>query len=205
VNHLRVIIGVLCGLWLFGGRSGADQNKLNVRELCRIEVSGTLMNAYNDVDLYEGHLSKATEKLKDARLKLMLLDREYQRLIQSFSSSTPAFEVDERVLTLRFEQRTLEGQIRESEQAVELNEKLLKERRAFRSQFSELITPVFTITIDKQAQQGGYPLAIAFRHSCSQYQLLCALPRDQAEALRKIAREVSNPQACERYSSILSP
>jgi hypothetical protein len=201
-GRARGLLPILC-TWALAVQ--ADETKQNVRELCRIEVSGTLMNAYNDIDVYEGLLLKARERLKDARLKLMLLDREYQRLVGTLSASTPTLEIDERVLTLRFEQRTLETQMRESEESIERFEQVLKERKAFRRQFTDLIAPVFDINKDKKAHPEAYPIAISYRHTCSQYQLLCALPRAQAEALQKIAQQLSLPQACERYSSILPP
>jgi hypothetical protein len=197
---------VLCLMLVFSsGVNAAEEARHDMREHCRSEVSGTLLAAYNDVDYLRGLVAQSEQKVKDSRARQQLYDLQFQQLKKSNQGPVPAFDLDEKVVALRFEIETLRDQIREAEKHIAENQKELSQREAFRRSFEALVTPVFQIVKKKDSPPGAYDFRLEYRHACGPYELLCPLPRDHAARLRLIAEKLSRPQWCERYSQLMPP
>jgi hypothetical protein len=117
----------------------------------------------------------------------------------------PIFELDEKVLAMRFEIETLREQILEAEKHVAQNKQELIPREDFRKSFEALVLPVFQIVRPKDAPPGAYNFRLQYRHVCGPYELLCPLPRDHVARLKVIAEKLVRPQWCERYSQLMPP
>lgn len=187
------------------GLRAAEEARHDMRELCRAEVSGTLLSAYNDVDYLRGLITQSEQKVKDSKVRHQILDLEYNQLRKSSTEPVPAFELDEKVLAMRFEIETLREQIAEAEKHVAHNKQELIPREAFRQSFEALVLPVFQIVRPKDAPAGAYNFRLEYRHVCGPYELLCPLPRDQVARLKIIAEKLVRPQWCERYAQLMPP
>lgn len=183
----------------------AEEARHDMRELCRSEVSGTLLTAYNDVDYLRGLIAQSEQRVKDAKSKQMLMEVQYQQLVKGSKGSIPAIDVDEQVLAMQFELTTLRDQIRESEKQIADNRQALQQRDAFRKQFEALVQPVFNTVRRKDSPKGAYDFRLEYKHACGPYELLCPLPRDHGTQLRNIAAKLSRPEWCERYAQLMRP
>jgi hypothetical protein len=183
----------------------AEEARYDMREHCRAEVSGTLLSAYNDVDYLRGLIAQGEQKIKDAKARQLILDLEYQKLRRNNKGAVPAFDLDEKVVALRFEIETLRDQVREAEQQLEENRQQLDKREAFRKSFEALVLPVFQIERRKDSPPGAYNFRLEYRHPCGPYEMLCPLPRDHANKLKAIAARLSRPDWCERYAQLMPP
>jgi len=200
VKHLLYLI-----ILLSSGVRAAEEARHDMRELCRAEVSGTLLSAYNDVDYLRGLIAQSEQKVEDSKARLQNLDLQYSQLRKNTTEPVPAFELDEKVLALRFEIQTLRDQVLEAEKHVAQNKQELIPREDFRKSFEVLVLPVFQIVRPKDAPPGAYNFRLEYRHICGPYELLCPLPRDQAARLKVIAEKLVRPQWCERYSQLMPP
>lgn len=180
----------------------SDETPQNVREICRIEVAGALMNFENDISLLRGQISFGEQKVKDLRGMILATEREFQILAQQGPSSIPSFDVDERVVSLRYRLQTLRNQLQESESALELHRKQLTTAEKDHKQWQGLTDSLFVWSqpIDKLGSTA--PRQLRYRHACSPYQLLCPLPPPASQAMRKLLPLLNDPQACDRYSLI---
>ncbi|WP_141735621.1 hypothetical protein [Oligoflexus tunisiensis] len=183
----------------------AEDARHDMREHCRSEVSGTLLNAYNDVDYLQGLIAQGEQKIKDAKARQLVLDLQYQQLRKSNKGPIPAFDLDEKVLALRFEIETLRDQVREAEKHLAENRQELDKREAFRKSFEALVQPVFQVVRSKNSPPGAYDFRLEYRHPCGPYEMLCPLPQDHASKLRTIAEKLKRPQWCERYAQLMPP
>jgi|GEM_PF-2604397 len=180
-----------------------EEARHDMRELCRSEVSGTLLTAYNDVDYIKGLIALSEQKIKDAKARQAILDGEYAILRKELSPAIPAFDLDEKVLALRFELEILREHILEGEKYIGENRQLMAKREEFRKTFETLALSIFKTTLPKDAPPGAYSIRMDFKHACGPYELLCPLPTDHGVKLRKIAEQLERPQWCERYSQVL--
>jgi hypothetical protein len=183
----------------------AEDARHDMREHCRAEVSGTLLSAYNDVDYLRGLIAQGEQRIKDTKARQQILDLEYQQLRTGNKGPIPAFDLDEKVLGLRFEIETLRDQVREAEKHLAENRQELEKREAFRKSFEALVLPVFQIERPKNSPPGAYDFRLEYRHPCGPYEMLCPLPRDHASKLKTIAGKLARPQWCERYAQLMPP
>ncbi len=192
-------------LIIYRSAMAAEQERHDMRELCRSEVSGTLLTAYNDVDYLRGLIAQSEQKLKDSKARQLLLEAEFNRTRKDNAPAVPAFDLDEKVLALRFELDTLHSQILEAEQHIAENRKLMLVREAFRKEFEGLVLPVFKIVRQKDSPPGAYDMRLEYKHGCGPYEMLCALPPEQAKRLKLFTGKLANPRWCERYSQVHPP
>lgn len=185
--------------------SAAEEARHDMRELCRAEVSGTLLSAYNDVDYLQGLIAQSEQKIKDSKDRHRILDLQYSQMRKNASEPIPAFDLDEKVLALRFEIETLRDQILEAEKHLAQNKQELIPREDFRKSFEKMVLPVFQIVRPKDAPPGAYNFRLEYKHVCGPYELLCPLPRDHAGKLKLIAEKLVRPQWCERYAQLMPP
>jgi hypothetical protein len=191
------------GLGLGSPVIAREEARYDMRELCRSEVSGTLLTANNDVDYIKGLIALSEQKIKDAKARQAMLDGEYAKLRQDLSPAIPAFDLDEKVLALRFELDILREHILEGEKYISENRQLMAKREDFRKKFETLALSIFKTTPPKDTPPGAYSIRLDFKHVCGPYELLCPLPADHSVKLRKIAEQLERPQWCERYSQVL--
>lgn len=196
---------LLLMLLLADSLSAAEEARHDMRELCRSEVSGTLLSAYNDVDYLRGLIAQSEQKVKDAKAKQLLLDARYQNLIKDHKPAVPALDMDEKVLALQFELVTLRDQIREGQKHIAENRQQLNQREDFRKQFEAMVKPVFHVVRRKDSPPGAYDFRLEYKHACGPYELLCPMPREHAAQLRIIAGKLARPEWCERYSQLMPP
>ncbi|HYX31905.1 MAG TPA: hypothetical protein VE954_02235 [Oligoflexus sp.] len=183
----------------------AEEARHDMRELCRSEVSGTLLSAYNDVDYLRGLIAQSEQKVKDSKARQQILDQHYHQMRKNTTEPVPVFELDEKVLGLRFEIETLRDQVWEAEKHIIDNRKDLDQREAFRKTFEALVLPVFQIVRPKDSPPGAYSFRLEYKHVCGPYELLCPLPRDHGLKLKTIAEKLARPQWCERYAQLMPP
>jgi len=200
---MRVVL--LLMLFAFPQLRAAEEARHDMRELCRVEVSGTLLSALNDVDYLRGLIAQSEQKIKDTKAKFQLLDQQYHHMRKNTNEPVPVFELDEKVIALRFELQALREQIVEAEQHVRENREELAKREDFRKKFEQLVTPVFQTTRPKNTPPGAYVLRLEYKHPCGPYEILCPLPAEHAKHLRSIAEQLARPEWCERYSQIMPP
>ncbi len=180
----------------------ADEVKLNVRELCRLEVASKLLQSYNDIAILRDQVQLGEQKIKDFAAHIRLLENEYKKLEASPRGSIPVFELDEKVVVLKYQLQTLRAQQLETEQHLTSNKKRYEEEETKRIAFAKLLIPVFAFDFSSDDGKSGLPQKIRYHHVCSAYQLLCPLPPLQIKSLRKIAASLDNKTPCERYGSI---
>ncbi len=193
---------VLCAALLKVTLLLADENPQNVRELCRLEVAGTLLNLENDIRLYKDQISIAQQRGKDLRTRLVSLERDYTALKQMPPTAIPAFDVDERVVSLRYSLQSVRVELDENEKNRESNQAMLLKTEARLKQLNSLVEPLFVWSQVSRVPDGALPRQLTYRHACSAYHLLCPLPTPDATALVKLAKELATGLPCERYSSI---
>jgi hypothetical protein len=192
-------------LFAFLRLEAAEEARHDMRELCRSEVSGTLLSAYNDVDYLRGLIAQSEQKVKDSKARHQMLELQYGQMRKNTSEPIPAFDLDEKVLALRFELDTLRDQIREAEKHISDNREDLTKREDFRKKFEAMVTPIFQIVRPKDSPPGAYDIRLEYKHPCGPYELLCPLPRDHAKQLIGIAEKLSRPEWCERYAQLMPP
>lgn len=182
-----------------------DEQQHDMRELCRSEVAGTLLNALNDADFLSGLIAQSEKKIKDIKQYRRTIETEYDRLRTQVNQEVPVFDLDERIVTLGFELDHLQQHIREAEAKIVENRNELQKKIVARTAFESMIAPVFKVEKAKDSPPGAYPIRTDFKHRCGPYELLCPLPKSDADSLVKIAGKLSSPVWCLRYAQLLPP
>lgn len=183
----------------------ADETKRNVRELCRLEVASVLLQNYNDLAIVRDQIALGEQRGREFLLHLTQVQSDLNVITQKPRAGMPSPELDEREHSLRFQIETLRRQQLESEKDLSQNKAKHKELDKDRESLEQLLQPVFAYTISRGEKGWGLPQHIRYHHVCGPYQLLCPLPREQAEALKKISAGLGSSQACERYSGLALP
>jgi len=203
---LLVRLGVfpLISLLMFSGlRLEASEGAVDSREQCRIHVSGTYLSFLNDLDVLKNNLTSTSETVYGMKARQKLATQKLKALLaQSEAAKTPAAELDETILGIRYELDANEEEMRDAEvRVVSLKEQIAAKEKAFAA-FKEGMKTVFEAVNAKIVSQGAYPLKLQYRHPCSKYQQLCALPVEQGPDLIRLSKQLEDPVPCEHYAKM---
>jgi septal ring factor EnvC (AmiA/AmiB activator) len=181
----------------------AAEGETDAREQCRILVSGTFLSFMNDLDVLKNSLSSTTSSVYETKAKRVLAVKQLKAVEDKLESEkTPAAELDEEVIGLRYQLDTTDEEIRDAEaRIVVLKDQIAGKEKAFKN-FKEAMKTVFEAVSAKIVNQGAYPLKIQYRHLCSKYQQLCPLPSAQSASLSKLSKLLDDGLACERYANM---
>ena len=181
----------------------AGEGNADAREQCRAEVSGRYLSFMNDLDLFKGNLNATTEanyamktRRKISARALALADAHNE------AQKTPAADLDEKALGLRYELDHADDEIRNADvRIVTIKDQIAVTEQEFQV-FKESIRIVFEIKTAKVVQTGGYPLTLQYRHPCSRFQALCTLPKQQSVGLLKLSSRLEDKTACVHYANM---
>lgn len=181
----------------------AAEGETDSREQCRILVSGTFLSFMNDLDVLKNNLSSTTTSVYETKAKRILAVKQLKAVEEKLEAQkTPAAELDEEVIGLRYQLDTTDDEIRDAEaRIITLKDQIAGQEKDFKI-FKEAMKTVFEAVSAKIVNQGAYPLKIQYRHLCSKYQQLCPLPEIQSTALIKLSKLLDEGIACERYANM---
>lgn len=197
---LRVLIGLSFGPFptLFAGEGQAD-----AREQCRTLVSGHYLSYLNDLDVLKNNLTSTSESVFGMKAKRKLAAKQLS-LLQSKheAQKTPAAELDEDLLGLRYQMDSTDEEIRDGEaRLATIKDQIADKEKSFKA-FKEALKPVFEAVNAKIVNQGAYPITLQYRHPCSKYQQLCPLPLPQSKALLLLSKPLEEAMACDHYANM---
>lgn len=195
LRRLAAVLLVVTSGPLFANEMGHD-----VRELCRIEVSGRFLQLRSDIEMLDGSLgkNKAMHKELSATLKQRSKDMEKYSGVGPGESS----ELDEKMIAWRFELDTLTSQVKDYAAHITAMEKEREENKQTLAAFEKGLQGLFEYAKVRDLPEGSYPIKLQYRHGCHEYQILCPLPKDQAERLRKLSALLKDPVSCQRYANL---
>lgn len=181
----------------------AGEGNSDLREQCRVLVSGTYLGFMNDLDVLKNHLQASSESTFALKARKKLSVNELKALeAKNEALKTPAAQLDEELVGLRDRIESTHDAITETDaRVVSLKDQIAAKEKEFRA-FHELLKPVFSITTAKVVNRGGYPIRLEYKHACTQYLQLCPLPKAQAEALIKLSKSLDDSTSCERYAGM---
>ncbi len=196
-------IGLLLGFSLFANSAFGGEGNADAREQCRALVSGTYLSYMNDLDMLKSHLTASNETSYSLRAKKNVSQRELKALeAKNEALKVPAAELDEDLIGIRASLEATTSSLEESDVRIAtIKEQIVKKEKDFKL-YHEQLKSVFSISIAKVIHQGAYPIKLEYRHPCNAYLSLCPLPKEQAEALLKLAKGLEDPTACERYAQM---
>ncbi len=201
----RVLIAIICGICLLlkGNLLPANEGEVDSREQCRSIVSGTYLRFLNDLDVLKDNLTSTGQTVFAMRAKRKLSEQKLRALERKAEAlQTPAAELDEGILGTRYELATTDDEIREADaRMASLKDQIAVKEQAF-AHFKSAMDFVFEPVNARIVSQGAYPLRLQFRHPCSKYKQLCALPDDHAAALTRLAKELDDAIPCEHYANL---
>ena len=201
---LFIIISLFFAYFVNANRAHAERFEDDFRAKCRSDVGGKLVKAQNDVDLLsatinawvtrsiamQNEISKLRKKVSELKEKTTHLsyDRNREDELMAYSHRLKLVEVE-------FEQQS---------KLMKNHEKTRAQDKKFLSDFKKAIDPVFKIvSLEAMKQKGGYSFKVEYRHPCSPFNLICALPVNQRKALAKLAVDFNQLTSCKRYAQIL--
>lgn len=182
---------------LFAGETAHD-----VRELCRLEVSGRFLQLRSDIEMLDGSIRKN----KEMHAELSAIFKQKAKGMEKYAGVGPgeSAELDETIIALRFELESLESQVKDYAAQVSGMEKEREEMKRSLAALEKAQQGLFEYAKVANLPEGSYPIKLQYRHSCSPYQILCPLPKEQAARLRKLSELLKDPQPCERYANLSS-
>ena len=199
-RSLRLLIGLSLS---FSPTLRAGEGQADAREQCRILVSGHYLSYLNDLDVLKNNLTSTSETVFGMKAKRKLAAKQLSALQkQHEAQNTPAAELDEDLLGLRYQMETTDDEIRDGEaRIVTVKDQIAAKEKGFKV-YKEAMKPVFEAINAKIVNQGAYPIRLEYRHPCSKYQQLCALPPPQSKALFILSKQLDEAIACEHYANM---
>ncbi len=194
---------VLISLVFSSSSLTAGEGSADVREQCRAAVSGTYLNFMNDLDLLKITLASSSEAGFALKARKKLSVKELQGLeSKNEALKVPASDLDEELVGLRNAIDSTTDSIQDTEvRIVTVKDQIAVKEKAFK-EFQDKIRTVFEVQKASGVSQGAYPIRLQYRHGCSEYKLLCPLPKAQAESLFSLSRVLEDSIACQRYAQI---
>lgn len=181
----------------------ASEGATDAREQCRILVSGSYLGYLNDLDILKSNLASTSESLFGMKAKRKLAAKRLSALeAQSEAQKTPAAELDEDLLGLRYKIETADDEIRDGEaRIVIIKDQIAAKETSFKA-FKEGMKPVFEVINAKIVNQGAYPLMLQYRQLCNTFQQLCPLPASQSAALIRFSKQLEGAVPCIHYANM---
>ena len=199
-RYYRIFIATLAAI--FSGLLQAEETRYSMRELCRSEVNGVLLGAHNDVDMLSGLIKESEKKIVASEQRRKAVERELEQSQFKSPHSVPVFELDEKIVALRFESTALKEQILEAEQHLSSHRLDLQSKLNFRKQFEALLPPAFIVVKAPNVPAGAYNFRVEYKRVCGPYELLCPLTPEHSHGLQRILPKLSNPEWCRRYTQL---
>lgn len=183
----------------------ADEYRLDVREMCRLEVSSRLINLKNNLDLMDQSILQHGGKIVSLRERKKDLSKRLGRLESKSKGQVFDRYIEEQMETL---QHQIDAIDRQSQYSEKQSNKLKTSRvEAFKAlkKYRMRIEKVFKIKDVKTTHHGAYNFSVEYKHKCGRFQYICPLPKNQRTELTELARILSEPEACRRYAQVLEP
>ena len=183
----------------------ANEYVENIRELCRLEVSSTLINAKNQVDMLDQGIVLWQQKLTRLRDEEGILKKKLQPLQERASKESFNRQLEDEIEGIQYKLEVVINQIKIGK--IQIQTQGPKRSMAEKSlkNIKSVISPVFTIEEVKTTHAGAYNFAVRFRHKCGRYQYICPLPEKHRKALPIIAEKLGQSEPCERYAKVQPP
>ena len=183
----------------------ANEYVENIRELCRLEVSSSLINAKNQVDMLDQGIVLWQQKLarlveEEGILKKRLLPLQEKASKESFNR-----QLEDEIEGIQYKLEVVMNQIEVGKKEISSQSPQRTEAEKSLKQIKKMIAPVFTIEKVKTTHAGAYNFAVKFRHKCGRYQYICPLPENHRKILPVIAEKLSQSEPCERYAKVQPP
>lgn len=182
----------------------AERFEDDFRAKCRSDIGGKLVKAQNDVDLLSATINAWKTRSTAMQREILKL----KKIVGELKSKTDrlAYDRNREDDLMAYSHRLKLVEV-EFEQQSALMKKHLSTRnneKKFLADFKKAISPVFKIiSVDAMKRNGGYSFKVEYRHPCSRFNLICALPVKQRNALAKLAKDFDRLESCRRYSQIL--
>ncbi len=167
--------------------------KTGLRELCRREIAGIYLKAFDEKEEARGVVSFAQGN--KGRLEVELKGTE------SFLSSLPLETAEDRQNkeSLEAKRSSLLLSLEESTKAIAVYQTKFSERE---TEVSRILGVLGSLFVLEPFSGPGYPWMLNFRTPCPPYRVSCPLNTKDKEALLAIDKQIPLPLACQRYKDI---
>lgn len=183
----------------------ADEYSGNIRELCRAEVGGALINGKNRVDMLVQNAEVWRQKLRNLQREQQRLEKEIVPVRKKTQGAEFNRDAEDSLEALTFRLRVIVSQIDLGKSTLAKIEPEAVQAEVWLAKFRELIKPVFKTKVLKSSHAGAYNFSVAYHHKCGKYQYLCPLPQKSRPKLEKISEALESPKPCKRYAKVVSP
>ncbi len=174
----------------------------NIREICRIEASGYYINLYHQIQNSEASVQVWSQKLKKLAKVIKTTKNELSKMERLAAGQFDRL-LEERVVGLEHRLRVLKAEQDQGEATVALERKRLVKTKSKLRLFEAEIKNVFQLKKLPVADSKLLTYRLDYLHSCSKFQIICPLPSQQRQELKKIANRLEQGLSCQRYAQVL--
>lgn len=168
-------------------------------------MAGALINGKNRIDMLEQNLGLWRQKIGQLEKEQADLKRKLEPLVEKARMDEFNAILEEKINGVRHRLQAVEGQMKLGQQQITQNSPEVKEAKKWLAAYKKVIAPVFKISKVTTTHAGAYNFSVVYHHDCGKFQYICPLPKGHREALVRIAKELSQPQHCVRYSQVIPP
>lgn len=201
---LFIIIFVFFECFIHANRVQAERFEDDFRAKCRSDVGGKLVKAQNDVDLLSATIKAWVTRSIAMQREIVKLRQKVKDLTDKTAHLSYDRNREDELMAYSHRLKLVEVEFEQQSKLMKKHEQTRAQGKKFLSDFKKAIDPVFKIvSLDAMKQKGGYSFKVEYRHPCSRFNLICALPVNQRKALANIAGEFDQLESCKRYAQIL--
>jgi hypothetical protein len=202
---VTVLAALLAGV-LIPAMSHADAWNDDVREQCRIAVSGAFIDLHNAIDIRKDSLESWNSKRRQLRQRRAELEEGVTRLQQKLRHSPFDRSQEEKLTGLEAALQAVTAQLEQRRVVSTRNQKELSRLRKRLGQWKPQVLRLFRLEYpDKLKNSGGYRFTLAYRQGCDRFRYICPLTAAGRRQLSKINKLIGSMPACERYAQVLPP
>lgn len=204
-THMGQLI-CLAFLFLIGaGMTQANEYPGDIRELCRVEVAGTLIRLKNQADMLQQNVYMWNQKVVQLEREVKRLSKLKSPLLARAEVERYDIQLEEEIAGIVNKIDIIDNQLKLGKEELDRNTPALARADRELADFRSGMKPIFKVTKTKVEQKGAYNFSVNYHHKCGAYQYLCPLPETQRKQLQALTKSLTEKTHCQRYAQVLPP